>query len=75
MTDDAVKRARAPASKVKSNAAAKRATRHALAEQAGLLFESPDGSFFGSCFGSCFGSWLGGGGGGGGGGKSQPEEL
>lgn len=42
MTDDAVKRARAPASKVKSNAAAKRATRHALAEQAGLLFESPD---------------------------------
>ena len=42
MTDGAVRRARAPASKVKSSAAAKRATRQAQAEQAGLLFESPD---------------------------------
>lgn len=38
MTGDAIKRVRAPASK----AAAKRATRQAHAEQAGLLFESPD---------------------------------
>lgn len=52
MTDVAIKRARTPASKAKadgdgapkvaSKAAAKRATRQARAEQAGLLFDSPD---------------------------------